>query len=148
MLASGIVVQQVAFNPYMSLLGPAPTAASRMSLAHAFNSLGTTVAPAFGGLLILTSVPWTQETLATLPADTLSTYRLAEAQAVQGPYLGIACVLVMIALLVRCWPMPNFTREARAAGGGARNVSASAAAAFALGGVRHLFICGRRSGNW
>ncbi|MBJ7263647.1 MAG: sugar MFS transporter [Burkholderiaceae bacterium] len=115
-LASGIVIQQVAFNPFMSLLGPAETAASRMSLAHAFNSLGTTVAPAFGGLLILTRAPLTPEATSALPQQALEAYRLTEAHAVQGPYLGIACVLVLIAVVLRCWPMPDFVREARASG--------------------------------
>ena len=52
-LASGITLLQVSANPYVSLLGPAKTASSRLTLTQAFNALGTTVAPSFGALLIL-----------------------------------------------------------------------------------------------
>lgn len=85
-----------------------------MSLAHAFNSLGTTVAPAFGGMLILTSAPMSQEAFAAMSAEGLAAWRLIEARAVQLPYVGIAGVLVLIALLVRSCPMPDFARQMRA----------------------------------
>src|ERR1700760_581314 len=52
-LAAGITALQVSSNPYVALLGPERTASSRLNLTQAFNSLGTTVAPYFGGLLIL-----------------------------------------------------------------------------------------------
>jgi len=52
-LAAGITALQVSANPYVAVLGPARTASSRLNLTQAFNSLGTTVAPFFGGLLIL-----------------------------------------------------------------------------------------------
>ena len=51
-LASGITVLQVAANPYVTILGKAETASSRLTLTQAFNSMGTTVAPFFGALLI------------------------------------------------------------------------------------------------
>src|SRR5271163_5067468 len=52
-LAAGITALQVAANPYVAVLGPAETASSRLNLAQAFNSLGTTIGPYIGGLLIL-----------------------------------------------------------------------------------------------
>ena len=52
-LASGITLLQVAANPYVAILGPARSASARLNLTQAFNSLGTTVAPLFGSLLIL-----------------------------------------------------------------------------------------------
>lgn len=55
-LAAGITVLQVAANPYVALLGPARTSSSRLTLAQALNSLGTTLAPWFGGMLILAAV--------------------------------------------------------------------------------------------
>ena len=54
-LASGITVLQVAANPYVAVLGPARTASSRLTLTQAFNSLGTTIGPAVGGVLILSA---------------------------------------------------------------------------------------------
>src|ERR1700728_3612520 len=52
-LATGITVLQVAANPYVAALGKPETASSRLNLAQAFNSLGTTLAPYLGGWLIL-----------------------------------------------------------------------------------------------
>src|SRR5207253_2797096 len=52
-LAIGIVVLQVAANPFVAILGKPETASSRLTLTQAFNSLGTAVAPLFGSLLIL-----------------------------------------------------------------------------------------------
>ena len=52
-LASGITIVQVVANPLISLLGPKQTAHSRLTFAQAFNSLGTTVFPYFGSILIL-----------------------------------------------------------------------------------------------
>ncbi len=56
-LAAGMTVLQVSANPYVAVLGPAKTAASRLNLAQAFNSLGTTIAPLLGSLFILSSAP-------------------------------------------------------------------------------------------
>ena len=52
-LASGITILQVAANPYVNALGSSETASSRLNLTQAFNVLGTTVAPFFGAMLIL-----------------------------------------------------------------------------------------------
>ena len=54
-LAAGITILQVAANPYVTVLGDAKTASSRLTLTQAFNSLGTTIAPALGGMLILSA---------------------------------------------------------------------------------------------
>jgi FHS family L-fucose permease-like MFS transporter len=94
-LASGVVLVQVVSNPLISLLGKAETAHSRLTFAQAFNSLGTTVFPYFGSILILGG-------LATVTADQLSgieldAYRTAETQAIVKGYLGLAVALAVVA---------------------------------------------------
>jgi len=94
-LASGVVIVQVVANPLISLLGKPETAHSRLTFAQAFNSLGTTVFPIVGSILILGS-------LATMSADQLSgaeldAYRTAETQAIVNGYLGIAVALAVVA---------------------------------------------------
>jgi MFS transporter, FHS family, L-fucose permease len=49
----GFAMLQIAANPYVTILGPERTASSRLNLAQAFNSLGTTTGPLIGGYLIL-----------------------------------------------------------------------------------------------
>ena len=67
-LAAGITGLQVAANPYVVLLGKPKTASSRMDLTQAFNSLGTTIAPKLGGLLILSAAPMAMEQFQTAHA--------------------------------------------------------------------------------
>ena len=102
-LASGVVVVQVVANPLISMLGKPETAHSRLTFAQAFNSLGTTIFPIVGSILILGS-------LATVTADQLSgpaldAYRTAESQAIVRGYLGIAAALAVVAAVV--WMFRN-----------------------------------------
>jgi FHS family L-fucose permease-like MFS transporter len=106
-LASGITILQVAANPYVTVLGPARTAASRLTLTQAFNSLGTTVAPALGGFLILSTVALSADQLALLPQAEQAAHRAAEAAAVQGPYLGLAAALALLAVLFALARLPK-----------------------------------------
>src|SRR5947209_14838724 len=77
-LAAGITCLQVAANPYVTVLGKPETASSRLNLTQAFNSLGTFLAPFFGGLFILTAAPNMQEIRALAP-DALQLFRIHEA---------------------------------------------------------------------
>ena len=105
-LASGITLLQVAANPYVSLLGPPRLASSRLNLAQALNSLGTTIAPKLGGLLILSVAVLGSAELAKLPAAQQAAYKLQQAHLVQGPYLCIALVLFALALIVWLFHLP------------------------------------------
>ena len=90
-IASGITLLQVAANPYVAVVGPVATAPSRLNLVQAFNSLGTTLAPLFGGYLILgRSVSGTAQA-GQAGAVLSAAQRLADARAVQLPYLIVAC---------------------------------------------------------
>jgi FHS family L-fucose permease-like MFS transporter len=110
-LATGITVLQVAANPYVSLLGPERTSSSRLTLAQALNSLGTALALWYGGKLILSSVVQTPDAIARMaPAQQLA-YQTQQAHAVQGPYIGLAVVLFLLAVFVWLFRLPAL-REA------------------------------------
>jgi len=108
-LAAGITALQVAANPYVAVLGPARTASSRLNLTQAFNSLGTTVAPYFGGLLILgaAAAPKSGPELLTMSPAALHAYRLQEASSVKLPYLGIALALIVLGLVIAKFNLPH-----------------------------------------
>jgi MFS transporter, FHS family, L-fucose permease len=110
-IASGITLLQVAANPYVTVIGPPQTASARLNLVQAFNSMGTTFAPLFGGYLILgRSVSGT----AAAGADTLTlAQRMADARAVQLPYLIVAVVLVLLAVVIAKSRLPDFGQENR-----------------------------------
>jgi FHS family L-fucose permease-like MFS transporter len=97
-LAAGVTILQVAANPYVTVLGPSRTASSRLNLTQAFNSLGTTIAPYLGGMLILAAAPMSKTALDKLSAAAQLAYRQQEASSVKMPYIGIAIALVALAL--------------------------------------------------
>ncbi|CAM3961472.1 MULTISPECIES: sugar MFS transporter [Shewanella] len=97
-LASGITILQVAANPYVNALGSVETASSRLNLTQAFNALGTTVAPYFGAVLILSVAVEASETL---------TQAQAEAEVVKLPYLILASALGILALVFAKLDLPQ-----------------------------------------
>ena len=106
-LASGITLLQVAANPYVSLLGNPQRASSRLNFTQAWNSVGTMLAPTFGGLLILSTAVLGAAELAKLPPAAQTAYKLQQAHVVQGPYVGIAIVLFALAMLVWLFHLPR-----------------------------------------
>jgi FHS family L-fucose permease-like MFS transporter len=106
-LAAGITCLQVAANPYVTILGPEKTAASRLNLSQAFNSFGTILGPVFGGILILSAIQFTPEKLHSLSATALQTYREQQASSVRMPYIGIAIVLLALATSLGLLKMPT-----------------------------------------
>jgi FHS family L-fucose permease-like MFS transporter len=90
-VAVGMVLLQVAANPYITILGPARTASSRLTLIQGVGSIGTTVAPLFGAHFILSRL---QESSAS-------------SEAVRYPYLGIAALLLLIAVMVSRLGLPT-----------------------------------------
>ena len=114
-LATGITVLQVSANPYVSVLGPERTASSRLNLTQAFNSLGTTIAPAIGSFLILSAAPKSMDEVREMAPDVLQAYRLHEAATVKMPYLAIALALVLLGLAIAMFKLPRIeaTRDFR-----------------------------------
>lgn len=95
-LASGITILQIGANPYVALLGKPEGASSRLNLTQAFNSLGTTIAPQIGALLIFKQA-----------AENISTINSAET--VKMPYLGLAGLLFLLAILISISKLPKVT---------------------------------------
>ena len=106
-LAAGITCLQVAANPYVTVLGKPETASSRLNLTQAFNSLGTFLAPFFGGLLILSAAPKTITEIRAMAPDVLQAYRLHEAATVKMPYVGLGIALVLLAIAIGSFKLPK-----------------------------------------
>lgn len=94
-VAIGIVLLQVSANPYVTILGPAHSAASRLTLIQGVGSLGTTIAPIFGAHFILSKISETNTSSSIL---------------VQ-PYMIIASGLLIIGILIFCIKLPQVKRE-------------------------------------
>ena len=106
-LASGITLLQVAANPYVTLLGKPESASSRLTITQAFNSLGTTIAPYFGALIVLAAAVKSTDEIAKLNSLELSTYQSLQAAAVQIPYLGLATLLLLMAIVFALIKLPD-----------------------------------------
>lgn len=102
-LASGVVVVQVVANPLISLLGATTTAHSRLTFAQAFNSLGTTVFPPIGAVLLLGGA--TVAVVDRSSSTAIDAYRAAESQVIANAYLLLAVALAMVAAVV--WRFRN-----------------------------------------
>src|SRR5579864_965729 len=111
-IACGIALLQVAANPYVAVIGPPENSESRLTLVQAFNSMGTFLAPYFGGYLILsrTVAGTTMEGTALSPEQ-----RLADAQATQLPYVMVALVLAFLALVLSRARLPTLGEDTRRA---------------------------------
>ena len=90
-VAIGIVLLQVAANPYITVLGSPKTAASRLTLIQGIGSMGTTIAPVFGAHFILSRVQESKGSSAALVP----------------PYMGIALTLLVIGLVVWRLKLPT-----------------------------------------
>ncbi|MDR1729177.1 MAG: sugar MFS transporter [Prevotellaceae bacterium] len=92
LLGSGFAFLQIAANPLVSLLGSADTASSRLNFTQGFNSLGTTIAPVIGGYFIF---------------KYFVTDASSGAAAVKFPYLFLAGILLLLAILIYFARIPN-----------------------------------------
>jgi len=115
-LAAGITGLQVAANPYVVVLGKPETASSRLDLTQAFNSLGTTIAPKLGGLLILSAAPLAMEQLRQLTPPALQAYRVSQAASVKLPYAVIAVALLVLAIVIGASKLPKIETTANRPG--------------------------------
>ncbi len=91
-LASGFAIMQIVANPYVALLGAPDTAASRLNTSQAFNSLGTTLAPYLGSVILVN--------LSDL--DTQKAHN-----SMTSPYLGLAAMLAFLAFLISLAHLPE-----------------------------------------
>jgi FHS family L-fucose permease-like MFS transporter len=105
-LAGGMTALQVAANPYVAVLGPPDTASSRLNLAQAFNSLGTTIGPYLGGMVILTAAPKAMEVVRQMSAEARQAYSVHEASSVKLPYMVIGLVLIAMAISIAMFKLP------------------------------------------
>jgi FHS family L-fucose permease-like MFS transporter len=110
-VAAGITIVQVVANPVMTMLGDAASASSRLTFAQAFNSLGTTVFPYVGSIVILGSLAKIDP--ATLSGHALTAFRAAETRVIEHAYLGLAIALLVVALSV--WQQRDSLAETTAA---------------------------------
>lgn len=114
-LACGITVLQVAANPFVTVMGKPETASRRLTLTQAFNALGTAIAPALGGMLILGGHAAESVNPAAMSAADALAYQSQQAQSVQLPYVALAVLLMLMAILFTFARLPKIADSATSA---------------------------------
>lgn len=112
LIASGMTFLETAANPYITILGDEKTSTQRLNFAQAFNGLGAFVAAFFLSKIVLSGTEYSAEQIAVLEANgTLQQYLASEADRVKLPYLGIAAVLLLVALMIYLVKLPDVKEE-------------------------------------
>ncbi|MBL7980216.1 MAG: L-fucose:H+ symporter permease [Flavobacteriales bacterium] len=106
-IASGLTFLETAANPYITALGDPTTAHRRLNFAQAFNGLGAALAAFFGGRFILSGEAPSEEALTAMAPAALDAFLAQEALAVRVPYLIIALVVLLAAVLFLRVPLPT-----------------------------------------
>lgn len=106
-IACGLAFLETAANPYVTVLGNPETATQRLNFSQSFNGLAAFLAPVIGGKIILSDTNYTDEQLNKMLPAAKEAYLIAEASSVKGPYLTLAIVIVVIAVLFVFTKLPD-----------------------------------------
>ncbi|SER52049.1 L-fucose:H+ symporter permease [Pedobacter rhizosphaerae] len=106
-IACGLAFLETAANPYVTVLGNPETATQRLNFSQSFNGLAAFLAPVIGGKIILSDTNYTDEQLNKMLPAAKEAYLIAEANSVKGPYLTLAIVIVVIAVLFIFTKLPD-----------------------------------------
>ncbi len=116
-IASGLTFLETAANPYITALGDPATAHRRLNFAQAFNGLGAALAAFFGGRFILSGEAPSEEALKAMAPAALDAFLTQEALAVRMPYLIIALVVLLAAVLFMRVQLPELQTHSSADAG-------------------------------
>ncbi|HUC54770.1 MAG TPA: L-fucose:H+ symporter permease [Candidatus Cybelea sp.] len=117
-MACGQSFLEVAANPYATILGPVASADRRLNFAQSFNAVGAVLSPIVGRTFILTGVENTPAQIAAMSAAQLDAYRSSEASTVKGPYLLIAGIFIVVAVLIQLTHLPEVQETVGETGAG------------------------------
>lgn len=117
-LACGQCVLEVAANPYVTVLGPAASAARRLNVAQAFNAVGAVITPVLGARFILSGIEHSKAELATMSPAAIDAWRTTEASGVKGPYLVITALFVLVGIMIAFSKLPEVSEPGVGGGRG------------------------------
>jgi FHS family L-fucose permease-like MFS transporter len=149
-VASGLSFLETSANPMIAAMGPPESADQRLNFAQTFNPLGTIVGVFLGKELILSDHHFTPEQIRAMEPAAQATWRAGELAAVKLPYLGIACVVLLWALLVAVAKFPPMAQrvaaDADSGAGGFRGLLAFRR--YWLGVLAQFAYVGAQVGVW
>lgn len=110
-IATGMCFLETAANPYVTALGDSDSAPRRLNLAQSFNGLGAFFAAMFLSKLVLSGNTYTRETLPAGFEGGWEGYIQMETDAMKLPYLILAGILIVIAVLFIVTKLPKIQEE-------------------------------------
>ena len=151
-IAAGLAFLETSANPLITVLGDPATAERRLNFAQAFNPLGSITGVLLGREFILSGVEPSAEDLARLSASQLQQFQISEASSVQGPYLVIAAVVLVWALLVGIVRFPAIATQHSADDRSQTSAEAIRALLghrrYVFGVITQFFYVGAQVGIW
>ncbi|MEL4307472.1 sugar MFS transporter [Joostella sp. CR20] len=108
----GMTILQTASNPYITILGPMESAAKRIAIMGIANKVAGALGSLIFGAILLSGIDEIQEQLAQVSADEKNVLLNEMADSVVMPYIIMAIVLVILAVLITKAPLPNVEAEA------------------------------------
>lgn len=105
---TGLAILQTASNPYITIIGPIESAAKRISIMGICNKIAGAISPLILGVILLKNADEIKEQLINATDTVQRTLLLDEMAArVIMPYIVMAIVLLILAVMIRYAPLPN-----------------------------------------
>lgn len=111
-IACGLAFLETAANPYVTTLGDPATAPKRLNFSQSFNGLSIIFGPVIGGLFIISDREYTNDILNAMPFEQAEAIRIEEAASVQTPYLLLAGIVLLVAVMFSFIRMPDLSSSA------------------------------------
>jgi len=108
---TGLALLQTASNPYISILGPIKSAAQRISIMGICNKAAGMLSPLILGALVLKNADKVQEKINSADAVTKENLLHELAGRVITPYIIMAVVLVLLAIMIKLSSLPEIEME-------------------------------------
>ncbi len=111
-LAGGLSILETSANPYIIAMGPSETGTRRLNLAQSFNPLGSISGILISQLFILSNLNRASAAERKMMSqEQLTRIQAQELEAVMGPYVGVALILIIIWILIAVLKMPAGSDE-------------------------------------
>jgi FHS family L-fucose permease-like MFS transporter len=110
-IAAGLAFLETAANLYVTVLGDREGAAWRINFAQSFNGISIILGPVIGSLFIFSNKSYSEAVVQSMAPAELEAARVSEALSVQGPYIVVGVVVLLVAALFAITRMPEVGRE-------------------------------------
>jgi glucose/galactose transporter len=103
----GLALLQTASNPYISIIGPIESAARRISIMGICNKVAGALSPLILSAIVLKGASELEARIATADAGVRASLLEELSHRVIAPYVAMAAVLVLLALMIWLSPLPE-----------------------------------------